>query len=103
MENLHPLLTDIRVRLEDVANAVESIKTGAKTYLTAPEAAAYLGISIKTLYKHTHKNVIPFYKPNGKLISFLKSDLDNWINKTRVPSNDELKESVNLKINHHGK
>lgn len=61
-------------------------------YLLMAEAAKYVHISISTLRKHTAKNRIPHFKPSGKIIIFKKSDLDKWINRGRIPTNDELLE-----------
>ena len=58
--------------------------------LALREAAAYLDISVSYLYKLTHKNLIPHYKPNGKKIFFLKSELNKWLLRNRRSSLDEL-------------
>jgi len=44
------------------------------------------------LYKMTHNNVIPFYRPNGKLIYFEKSELLAWMRKNRAISQEEVNE-----------
>jgi len=86
----HPILNDIKAKLEAIAESIESIRVGNKQYLSSDEAAEYLCVSKSTLYKHTHKNNITHFKPNGKLIIFTKEDLDIWINRVRIPSNDQL-------------
>lgn len=48
-------------------------------FLTSEEAAEFLSISKSSLYKLTHKKILPFYKPNGKLIYFKKLDLLDFI------------------------
>ncbi|MBV7533046.1 helix-turn-helix domain-containing protein [Chitinophaga sp. sic0106] len=50
-----------------------------KDILTSEEAAIYLGISKATLFKLTSKQVLPFSKPNGKLIYFKRTSLDDWM------------------------
>lgn len=47
-------------------------------YLTAKEAAAFLRISMPTLYKLTSEKAIPFYKPTKKLY-FRKAELIEYI------------------------
>ena len=47
-------------------DAVESILDKAKEILTLEEAARFLGMAKSTLYKLTHEQAIPYYKPNGK-------------------------------------
>jgi excisionase family DNA binding protein len=69
-----------------------------KAMLNIEEASAYLGISVSTLYKHTSRGNIPFYKPNGKLILFKRDDLNTWIASKRILSNSEL-----LNNNENGK
>ena len=50
-----------------------------KDILTIPEASLYTGLSDSTLHKLTSKRKIKHYKPAGKNIFFLKSDLNNWL------------------------
>ena len=52
--------------------------------MTLVEAAAYLHISKQTLYRMTSQSQIPHFKPNGKRVYFLKSDLDAWLTRNRV-------------------
>jgi excisionase family DNA binding protein len=60
-----------------------------KVFLTTKEAAAYLGMALSYLYKLTAKKSIPFYTPTGKKIYFKKSELDEWMNRGRVATNEE--------------
>ncbi len=68
-------LLNIDARLE----AIEKILSVQKTVLTPKEAAAYIGISQSTLYKLTSAGIVPFSKPNGKLLYFSKTSLDEWL------------------------
>lgn len=43
--------------------------------LDVKEAAAFLHVSVSYIYKLTHKKLIPYYKPFGKKIYFLKKEL----------------------------
>lgn len=63
-----------------------------KDIMNASEAASYLGMTKGLLYKLTSTHRIPFYKPMGKRIFFKASELDNWVNAGRVPTNRELQE-----------
>ena len=71
-------------------SVLEDVLCAAKEVLTLEEAAVFMGISRSTLYKMTHNNVIPFYRPNGKLIYFEKSELLAWMRKNRVSTNEEV-------------
>lgn len=59
--------------------------------LNAASAASYLGMTKGLLYKLTSCHRIPYYKPCGKRIFFRRSELDNWLNAGRVPTNEEMK------------
>ncbi len=50
-------------------------------YLSLEEAATFLKVCKSTLYKKTSLRVIPFCKPGGKLILFLREDLEEYLSK----------------------
>lgn len=50
-----------------------------KDLLSFKEACQYLDVSSSWLYKQTSNKAIPFVKPNGGKLYFLKSDLENWV------------------------
>ena len=79
-------------------SVLEDVLCAAKEVLTLEEAAVFMGISRSTLYKMTHNNVIPFYRPNGKLIYFEKSELLAWMRKNRAISQEEVVKSVHLDL-----
>src|SRR4030095_16570845 len=60
-----------------------------KSVFTPKEAALYIGISQSTLYKLTSAGIIPFSKPNGKLIYFSRAELDKWLLSNPSNSRDE--------------
>ena len=60
------------------------------TYLTLKEAAVYLKLCKSTLYKMTSSREIPFYKPGGKLILFLKEDLEEYLANNRFDAKKEI-------------
>lgn len=61
-----------------------------KTILTLKEVSELTGLSKSTLYKITHQNKIPFYKPNGKNIYFKRDEVEEFLTSKRVSSIDEL-------------
>ncbi len=67
-------------------------------YLTAREAAHYVGIALSYLYKLTSRKEIPFYRPLGRRILFAAEDLDKWVRSGRVASNEELQEQAQNNI-----
>lgn len=61
-----------------------------KIVLTFEEACRYCGVSASMMYKHTHAKKLPFYKPEGKMIYFKRTDLDDFMLRNRVSSIEEL-------------
>jgi len=66
-----------------------------KTFLTAAEAADYLGIAKITQYTYTSKRLIPYYKSRRKI--YIKiSDLDDFVlnERNRVKSIREIEDEA---------
>ena len=73
-------IEELQKRME----AVEDILDNAKEVLTVEEASRFMDIARSSLYKMTSDRSIPFYRPNGKIIYFEKSDILAWIRQNRV-------------------
>ncbi len=73
---------------------LEDLLCVGKEVLTLEEAALFMGISRSTLYKMTHSSAIPFYRPNGKLIYFEKSELLAWMRTNRSMTEEEANEKA---------
>ena len=87
----------ILLKMESQDNRIkvlEHLIFDAKDVLTLEEAAIFMGISKSSLYKMTHKHELPFYRPNGKLIYFEKSELVKWMRQNRSMSEEEIKETA---------
>lgn len=80
--------------LQGRVKSLEQLLHQGKDVLTLEEAAKFMGIARSSLYKMTHEQTIPFYKPNGKMIFFEKSDLLAWVRKNRVSSETEISEEA---------
>ena len=61
-----------------------------KEILTFEEACIYLGRSASFMYKLTSGRLIPYYVPNGKLIYFKKTELDEWVLHNKRCSIEEI-------------
>ena len=81
-------IEELQKRME----AVEDILDNAKEVLTVEEASRFMDIARSSLYKMTSDRSIPFYRPNGKLIYFEKSDLLAWMRSNRTISQKEVNE-----------
>ena len=62
--------------------------------LTLREAAVYLDISPSYLYKLTASQRIPHFKPHGKRVYFLRSDLNAYLLQGRVRPVDEIEQEA---------
>ena len=90
-------------RLEQKVNTIEELLLSQKIVLTFDEAAIYAGLSRSYLYKLTSTGKIPFYKPNGKLIYFEKSQLEKWLMRNQeVHEEIESKAATYVTLNKRG-
>lgn len=65
-----------------------------KEVLTSDEAARYLGISKSYLYKLTMRQLIPHYKPLGKMCYFNRQELETWLQTNRVSTSEEIEQKA---------
>ena len=80
--NLSKQVAEMQGRID----SLENILNQGKDVLTLEEAAKFMGIARSSLYKLTHEQLIPFFKPNGKMVFFEKADLVAWMKQNRVSS-----------------
>jgi len=86
--------------LEELDNIKSLIKASNLTKLTnlnVRQASIYLDLKESYIYKLVSKNQLPYSKPNGKKIYFSRVDLDNWMQKNKCRSIDQIQSSVNNK------
>ncbi len=74
-----------------------------KEILTLQEACQYMGISSSHMYKLTSKRLIPHYSPTGKLIYFKRSELDEWVLKSRRKPISEMDAEAGSYLRANGK
>lgn len=84
-----------------ILKELEQIKVfamlGAKNVLTLDEAALVMNVTPKYLYKLISERAITHYKPN-RFVYFLKSDVEAWLTKNRVLSNDAIHEEASRQM-----
>ena len=91
--------TQLTKQIADLQKRVETLEDmldAGKEVLTVEEAAKFMGMARSSLYKMTSDQPIPFYRPNGKMIFFEKTDILSWIRKNRVSSREEIDEQARL-------
>ena len=70
-----------------------------KQMLTTNEAAEYMGVSLSTMYKMTHRRELPVYKPSGGKVYLKREDINTYLSKHRLMSQEEIeKEAINYVI-----
>lgn len=75
---------------------IEKIAYVAKDFLSISEVADFLQISKSTIYKLTASKEITVYKPTGKNIFILRSDLNKWIRRYPHLSNDDIIKNADI-------
>ena len=58
------------------------------------EASAFLCLSKSYLYKLTSGNLIPHYKPQGKMLYFEKSELEAWLRQNPVKTKGQIEQEA---------
>ena len=66
---------------------------GAKPILNLDEAVAFTGLSKGHMYRLTSTKQIPYYKKCRK-IYFKKSELEEWMLESRIPTQSEIESIV---------
>lgn len=68
--------------LEMRVEELEQMLFLTKNVLSFDEASKFLNLSKSYLYKLTSGNLIPHYKPQGKMLFFERADLEAWLRQT---------------------
>ena len=77
---------------------LENLVLHSKNVLSFEEASRFLNLSKSYLYKLTSGNLIPHYKPQGKMLYFEKTELEAWLRqnpiRTQAPTEAEAQKYV---------
>lgn len=63
---------------------IENLVLHSKNVLSFEEASRFLNLSKSYLYKLTSGNLIPHYKPQGKMLYFEKTELEAWLRQNPI-------------------
>lgn len=63
---------------------LENLVLHSKNVLSFEEASRFLNLSKSYLYKLTSGNLIPPYKPQGKMLYFEKTELEAWLRQNPI-------------------
>ena len=96
MQTFNIKCADMAQMAEATARRVAELNViASKEVLTSEETARYLGVSLSYLYKLTMTRAIPFYKPSGKLCYFNREEIEKWLQRNRVATDEELTRQAN--------
>ena len=76
----------IEERIEELENLIYL----SKNVLSFEEASRFLNLSKSYLYKLTSAGVIPHFKPQGKMIYFEKTALEEWLRQNPVKTQEQI-------------
>ncbi len=89
--------SEVLKRLEVIELQQAELILVRKDVLSFAEAIKYLDMSDSYVYKLTAKRRIPHYK-QGKLIYFVREELDRWLTSQKVKSRIELEMEAAVRI-----
>ena len=62
--------------------------------LSFDEASKFLTLSKTYLYKLTSGNLIPHYKPQGKMLFFERADLEAWLRQNPIKTQAQIEQEA---------
>ncbi|WHF51859.1 helix-turn-helix domain-containing protein [Chryseobacterium gotjawalense] len=71
-------------------NRIEKHIFGLKTIFNVEELSDYTGFKKSYIYKLVHENLIPFSKPNGKILFFDRKKIDEFLLQNANKSKEEI-------------
>ena len=77
-------------KLEKLEQRIGEQNLLMKEVLNFNDACNYLDISASHLYKMTSQKLIPHFCPQGKKLYFNRAELDEWLQRNRQTSTDEI-------------
>ena len=80
--------------LETRVEELEQMVFMNKNVLRFEEASKFLNLSKSYLYKLTSGNLIPHYKPQGKMLYFEKAELEAWLRQNPVKTAGQINQEA---------
>jgi excisionase family DNA binding protein len=80
--------------LEMRVEELEQMLFLTKNVLSFDEASKFLNLSKSYLYKLTSGNLIPHYKPQGKMLYFEKVELEAWLRQNPIKTQVQIEQEA---------
>ena len=87
--------------IEERIEELESLVYASKNVLSFEEACKSLNLTKSYLYKLTSAQMIPHYKPQGKMIYFEKDALEAWLRQNPVKTQAQISQEASNYILTH--
>ena len=84
--------------LEMRVEELEQMLFLTKNVLSFDEASKFLNLSKSYLYKLTSGNLIPHYKPQGKMLYFEKVELEAWLRQNPIKTQAQIEQEAKTYI-----
>lgn len=81
-------------KLLQIEQKLEEQSTLQKAVLNFNETCKYLELSPSHLYKLTSTRQIPHFCPQGKKLYFNRQELDDWLQRNRLSTQEEIDEQT---------
>ena len=85
---------NIEQNLSEIKEMISDLQIQSQDILDLNSCSKYIGCSKSHLYKLTHLNKIPHYKPNGKKIYFNRLEINDWLLQNRSSTNEEIEKQA---------
>lgn len=82
------LLNQIRELIDE---KLTELQISQKKIMTVEELSVYLSLQPAYIRKMTHNREIPYYKPGGKKLYFLREEIDEWVLSSRISTAEEIR------------
>ena len=80
--------------LEKRVEELEQMLFLTKNVFSFDEASKFLNLSKSYLYKLTSGNLIPHYKPQGKMLFFERADLEAWLRQNPIKTQAQIEQEA---------
>ena len=90
IQNVFNMNKTLETRVEEL----EQMVFMNKNVLSFEEASKFLNLSKSYLYKLTSGNLIPHYKPQGKMLYFEKAELEAWLRQNPVKTAGQINQEA---------
>ncbi len=89
--------------LEKLNRLERLIIDSTKEILNVEDLINYTGYKRSYIYKLVHNNILPYSKPNGKTLFFVKAEIDSWLLQNKSKSISQIEDQANDYINNSRK